>query len=282
MSNTSRYTPAQKERIFQVFKYTIYFLLFLNVFYWLREDYLASAHTFRDGFSWSQIGDVFAQAVDTFAWLILLLALELETYVISDDKLKGRVKWALNLVAGACYILILASLNGYIEKMGMVFSFDSTTYETACAAVGQVYSYALDLDDYAALTAENCHEITQPFYVNTDVSIMADAAMRDHLQYMGLVEVINASAWVLIVLLLWIDVFIQLTGSEHGKLYRINLACKFILYLTLIAACIYWGYAGDFMDFWDAFLWIIAFFFIELNIFKWSEELEQKHSESTV
>lgn len=268
--------------MFQVFKYTIYFMLFLNVFYWLREDYLASAHTFRDGFSWVQITDVFAASVDTFAWLVLLFAFELETYVINDENLKGRIKWVINLIAVSCYVLILASLKGYIEKMGMVMAFEPTTFETACAAVGQIHSYAIDLDDYVSLTASNCHEIASPVFVNTNVSILADSAMLDHLYYMSVADVVNATAWILIVLLLWIDVFIQLAGIEHGKLYRINVACKFILYITLILVCIFWGYEGDFMDFWDAFLWILAFFFIELNLFKWSEEIEQKHSESTV
>ena len=28
----------------------------------------------------------------------------------------------------------------------------------------------------------------------------------------------------------------------------------------------------DFVDFWDAFLWIVAFVFIERNVFEWREE----------
>jgi hypothetical protein len=29
---------------------------------------------------------------------------------------------------------------------------------------------------------------------------------------------------------------------------------------------------GDFLDFWDAFIWLVAFFFIEMNLFQWQEE----------
>ena len=33
---------------------------------------------------------------------------------------------------------------------------------------------------------------------------------------------------------------------------------------------------GDFVDFWDAFLWLVAFAFIELNVLEWHQEaLEQ-------
>ena len=41
---------------------------------------------------------------------------------------------------------------------------------------------------------------------------------------------------------------------------------------TLLLAAIYWGFKGDFVDFWDAFLWLVAFVFIELNIFEWRRE----------
>ena len=35
---------------------------------------------------------------------------------------------------------------------------------------------------------------------------------------------------------------------------------------------VYWGVKGDFIDFWDAFLWLVAFVFIELNVFEWRAE----------
>jgi hypothetical protein len=41
-----------------------------------------------------------------------------------------------------------------------------------------------------------------------------------------------------------------------------------LLYTILFAAATYWGFLGDFLDFWDAFMWLVAFFFIEMNLFK--------------
>ena len=52
-------------------------------------------------------------------------------------------------------------------------------------------------------------------------------------------------------------------------------AAKFILYALLLLAAIYWGVKGDFVDFWDAFLWLVAFVFIELNIFEWRQEANE-------
>ena len=43
---------------------------------------------------------------------------------------------------------------------------------------------------------------------------------------------------------------------------------KAVLYATLVAAD-YWGFKGDFLDFWDEALLLFAFVFIELNVFEW-------------
>jgi len=273
--------PASKqkrEKAFQIFKYVIYFLLFLNIFYWLREDYLASAHTYRDGISFANITSAFAQAVDTIAWFILLIALELETSVISDDKLNKGWKWVINLVAGICYFFIVQAFIGYMDKFFFTLNFSPSAIADACQAVGQFTSVATDLDDYAALTLENCGSIGAPLLSNEISSMIAAAPVADHMIWMATAEIVNAGAWILIVMLLWFDALLLLRGAEQGKLYRINIAAKALLYLTLIVVCIYWGIDGVFMDFWDAFLWIVAFFFIEMNIFKWNEELEEAHA----
>jgi hypothetical protein len=34
-----------------------------------------------------------------------------------------------------------------------------------------------------------------------------------------------------------------------------------------LVAAVYWWLEGDFLDFWDAFLWLFAFIFIEMNVF---------------
>ncbi|MFC3051279.1 hypothetical protein [Kordiimonas pumila] len=279
MPNFVTVDNSTREKLFQWFKYLIYFMIFLNVFYWLREDYIASAYTFREGFGWQQVGDVFAQALDTFAWLILLIAFEFETSVLSDEKLEKGWKWVLNAIAGICYLFIVLAFLGYVKKFNLTMGFEPLSITDGCAAVGQYLSYAIDLDEYIALTAANCMELTGTLYANPAASMITTADTHMQLEWLATAEVINAGAWILIVLFLWIDMFIQLRGMEHGRLYRVNVVCKFLLYSTLIIVCVYWGFEGNFMDFWDAFLWIVAFFLIEMNIFKWSEEIEAEHLE---
>jgi hypothetical protein len=49
----------------------------------------------------------------------------------------------------------------------------------------------------------------------------------------------------------------------------------------LFLAAVYWGFKGDFVDFWDAFLWLVAFVFIEMNVFNWRQEALLEQSMST-
>lgn len=60
------------------------------------------------------------------------------------------------------------------------------------------------------------------------------------------------------------------TGSTSGAFYR----SKMCLYSTLFGAAVYWGFEGTFLDFWDAVLWLFAFFVIEGNVMSWRAETD--------
>ncbi|MDH4055455.1 MAG: hypothetical protein OEV58_08765, partial [Gammaproteobacteria bacterium] len=92
------------------------------------------------------------------------------------------------------------------------------------------------------------------------------------------VDVINAAVWLLVVVVLEIDVRLQEHDRLKGTALRISNAAKFVLYGMLLLAAIYWGIKGDFIDFWDAFLWLVAFAFIELNVFEWLHETNESEA----
>ena len=68
----------------------------------------------------------------------------------------------------------------------------------------------------------------------------------------------------------------QLRDGLTDRLLSMNKYLKGIFYFILFVAATYWGFEGSFLDFWDAFLWLVAFIFIELNIFQWHEEVEEE------
>ena len=78
------------------------------------------------------------------------------------------------------------------------------------------------------------------------------------------------------VVLLEIEVRLQLWGGVPRRFQRPLNGIKVVLYLTLAVAAVYWGFEGEFLDFWDAALWLFAFVFIELNVFEWQRDLARQ------
>ena len=275
MALSGTYFGIKSSTLFQILKYSIYLLITYNVVYFTVEDYMASEHRFRDGVSWDNFTDAFAQAVDSIAWLVLLLLLELETWVIDDEKHKGLLRWTINALAAVCYFFIVKAFIGYAGKLEFVLDFTPSDIAAACSAVGTHLSYMVDIDLYLALTADSCAQVgAVPYYVNELNSIIASDKKYSDAILLGYTEVANAGTWILIVLVLWVDVYLQIRGELTAKLYRINVWIKAVLYSILVVAAIIWGIYGNFMDFWDAFIWIAAFVFIEMNLLQWHEETE--------
>ena len=108
---------------------------------------------------------------------------------------------------------------------------------------------------------------------------MVDEAGYTEIYRLSWVDVVNAAVWLLVVVVLEIDVRLQERNRLEGLFLTVSNASKFVLYALLFVAAVYWGFKGDFVDFWDAFLWLVAFIFIELNVFDWRHEsLEEQKS----
>ena len=82
-----------RDRIYRLFKYTVYALLTLNVYLFFAEEWAAAAHRFVDGVALEDVIVGFAASIDTAAWVILLLMFELETYVLDDEKFAAVRTW---------------------------------------------------------------------------------------------------------------------------------------------------------------------------------------------
>ncbi|MEM7279127.1 MAG: hypothetical protein AAF385_13470, partial [Pseudomonadota bacterium] len=111
---------AQRQTIFRAFKYTIYALLAMNVGWFFLEDFSASAQTFANGVTWRNFVEAYSSTVDTLAWVVLLLLFELETAVISDERLRGSLKYWLTAIRLVCYFFIAYAFFGYLGKFFLV------------------------------------------------------------------------------------------------------------------------------------------------------------------
>ena len=269
-------------RLYQLFKYTIYLLLVWNFWLWFQEDLAASAETFPDGIDWRNVVEAFPATFDTGGWVVLLLLFELETAVIPDEKLKGGLKWVLMLIRTLCYVFIVYSLWGYIVKLGMISQVEPFLIDNLCSLVGSSWNYLYLLDEYPPLDAAACSAMQgQDLFRVSGTDIIASADQLDGAIGLAWIDIVNAGTWLIIVVLLEVEVWLQIKGLLTDRMLAVGKWVKGFFYAVLFFCAIYWGFEGDFLDFWDAFLWLVAFIFIEMNIFQWHEETEE-HAQAEV
>jgi hypothetical protein len=263
--------------VFRAFKYGVYCLLLINLVLFFREDTLAAAETLGGEISWARLSEAYAATMDTLFWIVLLFLFELETAVIPDYKLQGRLKWVLMAVRSVSYFFISWALLGYIEKWLTVSALEPFLVANVCDLVGTGVTWIEDLDHYFPLDAAACAALQGADLVRiqgTSIIGSLDAALAA--AHLAVVDIVNAADWLLIVVLLEVEVTLQLRNRLTPRLIRVFKWLKGVLYATLFAAAVYWGFLGDFLDFWDAFLWLVAFIFIEMNIFTWHSEVEEE------
>lgn len=265
------------ERVFQLFKYSVYALLTLNIYHFFMEDYSASAQIFANGMSFGQMIQGFTATIDTVAWVILLLLFELETSILEDETIKGWVKGALHSTRALCYLFVVYSFYGYLSRYGMFHSVTPFPPQDVCSLVGTAYTFAVDMDEYIPWTLEICRTVGDtPLFQIDGTNILSTAAQLVDIQRLSITETVNSGNWLLIVLILEFDIWLQLRGQLTPKIMLGSKTIKTVLYAILFLAAAYWGLKGDFLDFGDAFLWIVAFIFIELNVFSWNQETREE------
>jgi len=264
-----------RDNVYKLFKYSVYAALTVNVYLFFSEEWAAAAHRFVDGIAREDIIEGFAASIDTAAWVVLLLMFELETYVLDDEQFTRRTTWTLHGLRAVCYAFIVYSFYGYVTKLIFVLgAMPLPNVNDLCALVDGQWAYAVDFDEYEVLTAANCGSMSSAtaFHKYMGIATVVDARGLTDIVRLAWVDVINSGVWLLVVLVLEVDVYLQEANRLEGRILRVSNASKFVLYTLLLFAAIYWGIKGDFVDFWDAFLWLVAFVFIELNVFEWRQE----------
>jgi hypothetical protein len=257
--------------LYSFFKYSVYALLTLNIFLFFAEEYSAAATQFANGIAAADIIEAFASTIDTAAWVVLLLVFELETYVLDDRSFTPRVTWGLRLLRGLCYAIILYAFYGYIANLWFTYLTPPLQGIDSLCALPDGWSWTVTLDEYIEITAQNCASLStaDQFLRFEQLPAAIDEAGLKDVRGLAWVDVINGGVWILIVVLLEIDVMLQEHNRYEGLALRISTVLKVVLYGALLFAVFFWMWKGDFKDWWDAFLWLVAFVFIELNVFEW-------------
>jgi hypothetical protein len=262
-------------RVAQFIKYTVYCSLVINFFLYGRDDYIAWQSSMAPGAPLSEIITQFSTTIDMAAWLGLIFLLELETYVISDEAYTRTVGNVLRACRAVCYLSIGFAAIGYSSIMMEVHQANPVTdMNSLCEVADQQVWLQRTVTDYQEISSANCNDLstdTQFVHLGDDVSLVGESNVQ-HLQYMSRVDVINAIVWVLVVLLIEAEVWLQSNDRFGGKTLWFTRQAKSFFYLVLIANGVIWTYTEYYLFAWDAFLWIFGFWAIELNLAEWERE----------
>lgn len=185
-------------------------------------------------------------------------------------------------IRSICYVIIVYAFYGYCTNYLILNKTNPFFVNNVCNLVDQAYLYIRTVN-FELLTAEVCHSMQgQELIQITGTKIIGTLDALQKAIYLSLVDIINSGNWLIIVFILEVEVFLQLKGKLNGKLLDASKIVKTLLYTILFVCAVYWGFEGDFLDFWDAFLWLLAFVFIELNIFQWRAETQQSQTPAGV
>lgn len=282
-ADTNSSKPFNAQLVYQIFKYSVYVFLSMNIYHFFLDDFSASSQTFANGIALTQIIEAFTATIDTVAWVVLLLLFELETYILDDAKIKGGVKWSIHLTRALCYLFIIFSFYGFTQKFQLLHNLIPFSVADACSLVGTKFTDIETIDEYIPITLESCkvlNESSGQLVRIAGTNIISEPTDLLATQRLSFVETTNSATWLMVVAILEIDVFLQARDKLHGAFMWVSKAIKGVLYSILFLCATYWGIMGSFLDFWDAFLWLVAFVFIEMNIFEWHQETEEAKSQA--
>jgi len=260
-------------------------MLALNIYWFWAEEVLAATVQFPDGVNLSNLIDAYAATIDTAAWVVLLLMFELETCVLEDHHYSPVVTWTLHGVRVLCYTFIVYAFYGYIVNLTFLLQTSQLGgVSDLCSLVSEGWSYAIDIDEYTQITTTNCATFSEAgtFLRFDGILAVVDADGFSAIRNLAWIDVINAAVWLLVVLILEVDVWLQERNRLEGTALRVSNAFKVVFYGSLLFTATFWGVKGDFVDFWDAFLWLVAFVFIELNVFEWRQEVNESAAEGQI
>ena len=268
-------------RVAQFVKWSVYTLLTVNFFFYFHDDFTVYKAAVANDAPWSEFFVSFATSIDVVAWLGLVFILELETYVLSEEDYKGKLPWVLRMFRVLCYLLIFYAAYGYTQNTLDNYATSEVVGLTdLCQVADQGQSLQLNVIEFVEITSGNCSTISAgPPYYRIDINVsLIDAPTLDHVQKLGWPDVSNALAWLVIVFLIELEVWLQEADRFGSRALKLTRQVKTGFYLVLLLNVVIWTATGYGLWAYDSLLWIVGFWAIELNLAEWEQERVQELS----
>ena len=154
-------------------------------------------------------------------------------------------------------------------------SYESIDSATVCELVEKDTAYLNMQGRVLPLDKVNCIDISKVEVLKHQTDDIISAAMPLAASVkLAWIDVANSCAWLLVVLIFELEIILKKRGSLNRRRLIIFKSVKGVLYLTLLTDAILWTLYGSFLDSWDAYLWLLAFVLIDLNVLKIKRPVE--------
>jgi hypothetical protein len=272
----SKASGLTKESAFRLFKIGIFWVLMVNLVYYLYEDvsaylYIASGSTLFDTL------EAFAVSIDYVAWMVLIVLFEMETSAQSKDLLTGARKWMIRGLTGICYVVLVYAAYGYAAALVDTYNLEPIEDRSACYFANTNFAYMTESARPVELTEKNCGDLEgEEIFKFPSDNVIATESVIPALLKLGWVDIFNSNAWLLVVLMFQIELSFERAKKLTKRRLKIVMVWKAFAYLVLLACAIYWTVYSAFIDWWDAWLWLAAFILIDLNMLGLDETQNQQ------
>ena len=123
--------------------------------------------------------------------------------------------------------------------------------------------------------AANCGTLSaggELFQIGGDL-VVTDAAGLSGELGLAIVDIIEVTAWLVVVILIELVVVVQERGTSEGPFITWSNYLTVALYSMLVFIACYWMWKGHWVYAWDELLWIGGFLAIEMNLSEWRDEM---------
>lgn len=146
-----------------------------------------------------------------------------------------------------------STLNEALDSVGWLLLLGTFEYESASLE----HDYDSPWEKYALMAMQ-----TLGYGITLKVTITYGL----HHEWLDLA---NSFLWLMVCATIAYDIYAP--GEFGSGEWRLRNAIKMALYMALVACAVTWGVEGEWLDFFDACLWIVCFAVVELNIFEFEE-----------
>ncbi len=262
-------------------KIVVYSLLLVNFVHYVINDFVRMTHTLNSTWTWFDWTSAFATTLDESAWFLLLLLLELETYLLSDEAFTRQRVRLMHTLRIVCVVVIGHTVFAFGD---VLLKLDSESIHHSnvhlCAFSEQQLTFTRNLE-YWDLGPENCGVLSSgtEFYQFDKGELITDSDGWQNERGLAWADFVEVVVWLLILGMIELMVRLQDRGVTTGTVMNIAKSLNATLYLVLWAISGYWAALGHYVFAWDEALWIIGFMVIGMNLSEWRDEIDAEAEE---